>query len=265
MRDKSTKIGVIDQGILAVSKTKEYPALVRQSMGRVLNFALVISILLTIIVYLIPMLAYQWSLGGLETFFQERIPTFTIANGKMEMEGELDMELLGIQIKADSSKEKYTMDDIDSEKIAQVLISNSNLLIKDLGQVFEINFETMKGTINNQTLVGMVPYLYGAEVVLILFGIIALFLRYLLGAFGYALIGMTVASLRQIPLNLQDLFKIGIYCKVLSALVGAVNEVLAYPIPVEYWYSIGMLISFVYLTKGIVAHKTNESSKGMIV
>ena len=263
MNEENMKIGMIDQSIFAMSKTKEYPSLVKQKMSRALSFALLLSILLTMITYIVPMIGYQYSLGGLENFFTERIPTFSIEKGEMTMDGTLDIQLAGFQLKADSQKERYTKEDVDSDLIGQVLISKSNLLFKDLGQVFEIQFVDIPlATINNQSLVGLIPYIHGIEIGMFFVLVLATFFRYLVGAVGYALVGMTFTSMQQIPLTFSELFKIGIYCKVFSALASAINETLGYPIPFEYWYSIGMIISLVYLTRGIAAHRKNEPSKG---
>lgn len=264
MKEDNNKIGIIDQFIYAVSKTKEYPKLIQQRMGRVLNFAFVMSILITIISFVIPLVGYQLSLSGLHDFFKEGIPEFTIQDGELTMDGTIDMTVSGVEIKVDPSVEKYTTKDLDENSLAQILVSKHNVLIKNIMLVDEISFDTIKGiTINNDFLVSMIPFIYGIEVFLVVMMIITQFISYLMGAAGYALVALSFISLKpniSSRIAIPDLFKIGIYCKTLTSFLTAINESLGYPIGIQYWQTAVCLIAFVYLAKGVTAYVSNDNT-----
>lgn len=260
MNEYNTKIGIIDQFIYAVSKMKEYPSLIKQGTGRVLSFAFLMTMLLTSINFVIPLLGYQLSFGGFENFFLHKIPEFTIKNGQMEMDGKLDMNLLGLSVVADSEQEQYTEQDLDENALAQVMISKNNIIIKNIFQVVDIPLKYMSHiTINNQSLVKLIPYIYVMELITIGMMLAMEFFNYLVGAIGYACVGLSFVSLRpSLALNFKDLIKIGIYCKVLSAFIGAINEGFGFVIELGYWHTIGMFISFAYLIKAITLYETKK-------
>lgn len=254
------KISIIDQFMLAVSKIKEYPKLVKQKMGRAVNYAFLVTLLITCIAYLIPLFGFHISIGGYEKFFLESIPSFAIENGEMKMDGKIDINMGGVVILADSSKQEYTSGDLKEDAMLQLLISKSNVILYEFGKAFEIKLSSLSQfKVTNQTLVEFIPALYVGEVFSILIMLVIQFFRYLVGACGYAILGLSLASMRKVSLSFSELVKIGIYGKTLAAIAGAINEAMGYPIGVEYWYSVGMCISLFYVIRGIAAHDSSRN------
>lgn len=260
MNESNTKISIIDQFLYAVSKPKQYQALIKQSTGRVIGFVLVMAMLITTMNFIIPLVGYQWSLGGLEQFFRNKIPKFTIEHGVLEMEEPLNMNVFGVSIVVDPEKESYTPQDFDDDVLLQVMISKHNMLIKNMIQVVELPFEYLSNlTINNESLVKSIPYLYMIQLVAIGVTLTIQFFYYLLGAVGYAFIGLALIGMRpSISLTWKELIKIGIYAKALTAFLGALNEGMGYPVGIGYWHMIGMFVSLVYMTKAIATYDTKN-------
>ena len=261
MNEQNKQISIIDQFIYAISKIKAYPLLVKQSMGEVFKFVVIISILITGISFVIPVIGYHISLGGLQNFFQERLPRFTIENGELTMDGKLDMDLFGVGIKVDPNVEKYTEKDLDENSLGEILISKTNIIISNVMIVNEIPFDGLNGSkITNDSFVDLIPYIYGAEVFLVFMMILSQIVVYLAGAAGYILIAFVFLPLKsEVRLTATDLFKIGVYCKTLSALLTAINSTLGYVVGYDLWYTLSIIISWVYFFKGIMAH--NEKNK----
>ena len=262
MKESNNKISIIDQFIYAVFKTKEYPTLLKQGMGRALNFAFVMSILITIMAFVIPLVGYQLSLSGLRNFFKEGIQEFTIEDGVLTMDGMIDMNFFGIDVTVDPSVEQYTANDFDENALAQILVSKHNVIIKNTIFVDNISFSSLKDiTINNDFLVQLVPFIYGTEVFLVIMILIMQFLWYLLGAAGYTLVALSFVSLKPTvsqTIAISDLFQIGIYCKTLMSFLTAMNESLGYPIGVQYWQTATCVITFFYLSKGVSAYMAKD-------
>lgn len=269
MKERNYKMSIIDQFIYAVSKPKEYPKLIQQKMGRVLNFAFVISVLMTIISFVIPLVGYQLSLSGLHDFFKEGIPQFQIQDSELQMDGTLEMSVFGIDIQVDPTVEKYTINDLDDSVFAQILVSKTNAVVYNTMFVNEISFDSIKGiTIDNNFLVEMVPVIYGMEVIAVFMMIISQFIAYLMGAAGYAFVALSFLSLKPnmtSTIAIVDMFKIGVYCKALMSFLTAINESLGYVVGIYYWQTAVCLVSFVYLAKGVTAYvaKKNTPSEKM--
>lgn len=259
-KTQTVKIGITDQFMLAISKIKEYPKLVKQKTGRAVNYAFLMTLLLTFIAYLIPLIGFHISIGSYEELFRERIPAFVLENGEMKMDGKVDINMGGIRMLVDSEVEQYTKNDLEEEPLLQMLIGKKNVIFSEFGEVFEIKFNAFSNIkATNETLVGLTPILYTAEAISIFMMLVMQFFRYLIGACGYALLGLSMASMRKVSLSFSELFKIGIYGKTFAAIAGAINETLGYPIGAEYWYSIGMCITFFYVVRGIAAHDTAKN------
>lgn len=253
MNVEDKKIGIIDQFIYAISNSREYKRLTSQSMGRVLNFALVMAFMLSVITYVLPTLAFHVGVGGLENLFLNKIPKFEIKNGAMTLEEPIEIQGNGIIISANSNENTFSAKDLKYEQAIEILISKNNVVIQDLGQVFTISLDKLEGlTLSNQSLIKWIPYIYFAEGMTLFFMIIGQFSWYLLSAFGYACFGLSLVYLhKKQNFTFSRLFKIAIYSKVFCGIIGAINEVLHSVIPFEFWYSISMFITFFYISRAI--------------
>lgn len=253
MNRDDTRIGIIDQFLYAVSNSKAYSKLVKQTMGRVLTFAMVVAFVMSIITYVLPTMAFHISVGGLENLFVNKLPQFELKQGVMKIEQPIRIQSDGVSIQIDDTKEKVLLSDLKQETPIEILVGKKNMVVQDLGRVFVIPLERLGGfVLNNQSATEFIPFIYIAEGITLIFMMIGQFCWYLLGAFGFAFFGLSLVYLhRKRNFTLSKLFKIAIYGKVLSTLLGGVNEALHSIIPFEYWYSISMFITFIYISRAI--------------
>ena len=253
MNVEDKKIGIIDQFVYAISNSREYKKLTSQSMGRVLNFALLMAFMLSLITYVLPTLAFHVGVGGLENLFLNKIPKFEIKNGVMTIEEPIEIQGNGVSIVVNSDEDTFSAKNLKYEQAIEILISKKNVVVQDLGQVFIISLDKLEDiTLNNQSLTKGISYIYFAEGITLFFMIIGQFCWYLLSAFGYACFGLSLVYLhKKQNFTLSRLFKIAIYSKVLCAMIGAMNEVLHSVVPFELWYSISMFVTFFYISRAI--------------
>lgn len=253
MNNDDTKVGIIDQFVYAILKSREYKRLTNQTMGRVLNFAFLMAFLLSLITYFIPTLAFHVGVGGLENLFLNKVPKFEIKQGIMTIEEPITIQTNEVFITVNSEKNTFSSKDLKYEQPIEVLVSKHNIVIQDLGQVLTISLDKLEGiSLNNHSFVELIPFIYLAEGITLFFMIIGQFCWYLLGAFGYACFGLSLVYLhKKQNFTFSKLFKIAIYSKVFCGVIGAINEALHSVIPFEYWYSIAMFITFFYISKAI--------------
>jgi len=258
MENKKT-LGIIDQFLIATTKWKSYVSLTEQKGRTVVKYFLLITLLITTITSVIPVAGYVTSIGGFQKFFSETLPEFEYKDGILDIDRRVTMDFLGMPITIDSTIEEYSAGDFDNTFPQQLLIGKNQLFIYQSGQVFTAKLGTLYGRhINNQTLANHSSFFNFLMFVYVFFGFLFELCSYLIGAFFYAILGVNISAQRKIKLSFSQIFKIAIYAKTCAAILDAVYSVIGNGIFGLSWIFISMIITFVFLSFGIIAHRSDK-------
>lgn len=261
--NESKRIGLIDQFITSVIKWKQYPALTKQKTGRVAAYLLVLVLLTTTISAVIPSIGYAISVGGFKNFILNGLPQFELKDGALSMEQRIEIDLGIAKYIVDTEKETFTKQDIDQDAYQEILISSKNIYLYEAGRLMQAPLSVFGNLyMDNEKLSNYTPMFYLIQVLSIVISYLGSLIMYLFSALLYSLFGLFMGVTKSVQMNFGTIFKVAIYAKSLSVIVGAVNQVMGYPISDYIWTSVAMFITFFYVTFGVAAHRIPPKGEG---
>lgn len=251
MKDRK-ELGLLDQFEIACLRPGKYSELLPLKKGRKLLYFLILLALLTCIEVVIPMLAWNFSVGGIKNYILKDIPAFTISDQKFSMDEKVDLEFGGaIHLVIDDSKEKYTLNDLEGEYPAEIMISQSNALIDSMDMVQEIRFsEFGNAEITNKSLLVLVPFIRISMGLYVLMMAVTRGGMYLFWALGYALIckGMVRTPVGR-TVSFADAFTFSFYAKTLFAIVDSINICIGGKIDETILIIVSVFVTMAYIRK----------------
>lgn len=228
---KENSVTFLSQYVTACFFPSRYRDLIEDKKHSIWSYVVVLILVFTLIADVVPFLAWEASVGGMETLLKERLPAFTIHEGVMECKQPLSFALgNACYIKEDTGVEAYSASDIKEEGYV-FYFSKTNMVTNIGGVAQEISYKQLGETeINNQTLVSLLP-IYRISLVLTM-GLIYIvnLLQYLAMALFFAFL---CQGLVRDPggdrLPFKVTFAIVIYARTLFVLIQNVGFALGYP------------------------------------
>lgn len=258
--NEDSKMNIFQQLRAAVTQMKAYKKLAGKSMITVIGYLCVLMVITTFISSVIPVIGYVVSIGGYENFFNNQVPKFELSNGVLEMEHRLSFDNGVTSVIIDSDVDVYKEADVSADFLQQILVSKSNIIIKNLGQTVQMPLSQMSNiTLVNEDLANMSPIIYAFIVLITILTFFLSAVKYLLAALMFACLGLVLSSAQGMKLKFTQLFKISIYAKTTAILVASFNVVLGYLIPSFLWVSISVMITCFYIAAGINAHRNSDA------
>lgn len=231
MKEKK-KVGGLERFYIACFQPSRYKELLDEKTGYHVLYVIGIVFLLVIIETVIPFFAWDLSVGGMESLILERLPAFTVENGKMTIAQPVEFDLSGIlHVKADSGVDQYQKKDFDDRYQEELLFSGSNLMMKMGDRVMDISMSDIsQEKVDNQALVRLIPWFRILLMVYFFSSYLAKAAEYMVAALFFALICR--AAIRTPDgkyVNLKGTIVIAIYAKTLFTLIRSVNTCLGKP------------------------------------
>ena len=252
------KLGMIDQGIIAMFQPKEYKRLREQKIGRTAGYILSLLILVTVIRYVIPMSAQIAGLGGISNIIQNRMPQFSLQNGILTVDGRYENAEpeYGRYILVDTEKERFDKSDIEVDYLQVVLVSATNVIMKNMILTEEYKWNDIIRTDLDNAKLGRYAYVF-----YLMFILFFIFL-FLLTAAGYfflsllfAWIANTLSKVMLLPLSFGQIYKMALYAQSIGALVTAVAYCLESPLMIMASGIFSMIVTFNILNKALLQER----------
>jgi hypothetical protein len=231
--EQHNNAGSLERLYIACFRPSRYKELLDAPRWRhVVYFALVI-LLLVVIEGVLPFAAWDLSVGGLKGLITNRLPAFTVENGKMDMEQPVEFDIAGIiHVKADSSVDQYKKDDLDKKYQEDFLISSSNIIVGMGDRVMDVPLtELGDQKFDNQALAETVPVF---RILLLIYFLTT----YVINAGEYLISALFFAILCRAIIRTPDgkyvTFKktlaIAIYAKTLFSILHSVHNCIGRPL-----------------------------------
>lgn len=230
--EEKVNYGLFDQIPISFFRPSRYKELLSIKRRLLVGFVIIVTFLSFVLESLIPFLAWDVSIGGLDNLMVNGIPRFSLENGVFEIENPIEIKIPGkFYIKADSDVDTYTRDDLDGNYSEIILISRNNLISQHSGMLYAVKFSDVKQTMNNQTLLETLPVVKVMLAIIFVFIYIGKVLGFLLSAVFFAFLSRTMARDKEgntVPFNTAFIF--ALYARAPFVLVSGINMCLGNPI-----------------------------------
>lgn len=247
------RVSFTEQIRIALSKPLWYKSLFQQSVGQHIGYFLILTLLITAIQCIIPMVAYIQSAGGVQYMVYEGLPSFSMENGELSVDSVIDIERAGIRLIIDTSREQFSSSDaasvaagMDDSMPIVYLVSRTNIACNTVQTTLDLS--SINWEYNNDTLYRDVPLLLTGYVVLFVLWIVV---GYIVSALFFTLFGVLMSKALRLNLKFRQIFLIALYAKSVEIILEAVLEVLGISILYYIGTIIGIFITCNYMTRGM--------------
>ena len=260
---KEEKMNVADRFITAMFLPKDYGRLLHLSVGRLIQFLVLLVLLVSVIRYAIPALGAIAGMGGVKNIILYEIPEFSLENGAFTLEDDIEKtdEINGIHFVVDTSVEKYTKEDVPANMIEAVMISKSGILfynqVTGIGElVQETKFSDFgKISFDNQALAEKSSLIYIGLCILFVILYVFEMVKYLAMGLFYAVLMHLLTRPVIAELTFGELYKMAMYAQAVGALVCAVMYCINVPILILAASSFSLLITIMIINKALLHMK----------
>lgn len=259
------KIGMAERFMIAMFSPKEYKKILAQGGRKLIPYLLLLLLLVSAIQNIIPTAAALAARGGIRNIILNEIPDFSLKDGifRLAETYEKDDSDMGVWIRVDTSKKKYTEKDIPEGYVEVLLVSKTNMVfyneVSGLGGVAqELRFKDYKDwNIDNAALAQQTPVFYGILVFTMVLLYIGNLVKYCVMAVFYTLVLYLLAKVIMPDATFGGIYRVALYAQSTGAVVSAVTYCLGIPILVLAGSSFGMLITVMIMNRALMAEKTD--------
>lgn len=267
-KKESQKMGMADCFITAMFLPKEYGNLLRLKLGKIVVYLIFLIFLTSLIQYAIPALGAIAGLGGIKNIVLSEIPDFALTEGSFSFGERLEKkdEEMGVYILVDTSKEKFTKDDIPDGMMEAIMVSKSNILVYNNvtgigGMLQEDTFDHYKGiTLTNQTIANGVSWIYAILAFVFVSLYVAAFIKYLFIGLFYAVVMYLLSKTMMMELTFGKVYKIALFAQSVGAVVMAVVYCIGSPLFILTGSAFNMLVTVIIMNKALVYMKLESEA-----
>ncbi len=207
--------------VTAVTKPSEYETMIGIKKRIIIAYMLLVALLMATIQVFIPTVGFAVSIGGPKHFIEETLPAFEYKDGTFSIAHKVDIDGNAIRIVADSDVKEFTTKDIDENKLVEVLVSESNMLMinRMSRENYDLKFDSLGAGVHftNKDLSKLLPYFYLSLAFGAVTATIAVIFQYLYNAIFLAICGVIATMRSPIKLRFRDLYLFAIMARTIPA------------------------------------------------
>ena len=267
-QNEQERMSMADRFITAMFTPREYGKLLRLRSGSVIGFLVLVSFLISFIQYAIPTLGAVAGMRGIRNIIENQIPQFSLKNGEFTLDEKIEKQdnSVGVYVLVDTSKKKFTKEDIPANVVEAILVSKSNILLYNevtgVGKlVQEEKFSDYKNlTISNTTLADASTMFYIMMVVVYVFVYLFVLVKYLFTAVFYAVVMYLLSKTMMLDLTFGKVYKIALFAQAFGSIVMAVTYCIGSAILVLTGSAFNMLVTVILMNKAIMTMKMEQDA-----
>lgn len=262
-------MNVFSELIHSVYDLKSYGIFLKDKKRKTFLFGFLLVLLYYLVTVILPFVQFQVSTGGIGRVVEEFLPEFTIADSKLQVDGQFELDEGDVYVFVDTEHE--LLDNNEIQKILRryntVLVANEeSLVIKSNNQIQYLEFSQMdpEFEMTKSGLIDMfLPFVNVAIAAVLV--VVFLFMQgtFFFGVLFVGLFGMIVASCMKSNLTFGQLYKLGVYTRTTPLLIKGLVSFLPFSIPLYFVISIG--ISLGYLVGAIRKMETPDLEGNPVV
>lgn len=225
------QVGIADCFVISMFSPKEYEKLLGLKTGKIAVYVLLLTLLISIIQYAIPVMSAVAAMGGMKKLIINEVPDFSIKEGKFSLSEKFEKsdEQAGVYMILDTTVKEYEKEDVPVNAVQAVMVSESNILVYNSmvglgGTVEEIHFSDYKDVVvDNEILADMSGFIYAgmfSTFVLIWFFMI---IKHLFVALFYAAALFILVQTMMVDATFGRVYKTALFAQSVGAIVLAIT------------------------------------------
>lgn len=256
---EKSKFNFFKQIQYAVTKPLQYYRLTKVSGGRMTGFVF-LFVLITSLFTIIPFLYSMVGPNGATKFLHDKLPAFEFSNGELNVDERFEEKESGTYVLIDTSKDKFSADDIDNLYDESILVSKTNMITYQYGKTQVIDFAQLKGLhFDNSIIDKLMPFLYLIFIFIACIMYVFMVAAYFFTAVLYSLVGLITSAAVHANLTYATIFKTAVYGKVTASIIDALINVLPVNIPGLLISGLEILITCAFVVYGTLSHNSDAA------
>ncbi len=236
------------------------------------KYVIFLSLLISVIIYLIPSIATVAGFGGFRSLFMEKMPAFKYENGTLTAERKFDMVISGYHLYVDTSQSEVSPSSLPSNgmylafgsKTVSFIVVQKNAVNDFSNILYKINNKEMfVDGMDNASFAEASNTFYISSFMFTLFYALFMALKYILLAMIYT--GILWVAYKVSIKNIYEFeaCHISFYAQTIGILFVSINKALGYMIPGMLASIAGIFITFklISYTLRVYREKNNTDSE----
>jgi hypothetical protein len=236
------------------------------------KYVIFLSLLISVIIYLIPSIATVAGFGGFRSLFMEKMPAFKYENGTLTAERKFDMVVSGYHLYVDTSQSEVSPSSLPSNgmylafgsKTVSFIVVQKNAVNDFSNILYKINNKEMfVDGMDNASFAEASNTFYISSFMFTLFYALFMALKYILLAMIYT--GILWVAYKVSIKNIYEFeaCHISFYAQTIGILFVSINKALGYMIPSMLASIAGIFITFklISYTLRVYREKNNTDSE----
>ena len=254
---------LMDVFVNSILRPKELVNVTIQTKDRFKRYLFFLSLLVTVMVFVIPVACRIISFGGFNKLFTETMPEISMNDGKLEADKRFEMNLGYADILIDTNLSEYKFEDFTTEGYFIAIGSDTTKFVrvgdkKDADSYSVIyaysNAELFPNGFNNQFLVKCIPLIYIAFVFAFFLLAAITGLRYWFFAVVYAFLSRSLTAIIKVQITFKDAIHLCFYAQTIAILLINMNTAVGYMVYPTFASIIGVIITVVVIHKAVRPH-----------
>jgi len=241
-----TKINIFSRFFYSITSFAKYRLFLRQGAGKAVVYLLLLSILLSLAVYIPAGIQYGRIVDDLIANFDTMIPDFTLASGKLRVSGEMpivvDEGAYPIVIDTSPDAEDRILPQYD----IVMLITGEKIIQKNYANKQVTNLNAFQGLeLNRDDIVQALPLMKPIGIFIFVLFAIGFVCGKFISALIISLIGLTINSALKTNLSYRNIFKISVYSMTTPLLVCTIPSIV--PVTIPFLWILFYILASVYV------------------
>ena len=255
------RCSVLEQLRISIMSPKQLVGLSQLKVSRFVRYCLLLSCLVIVMTYIVPIAATLAGFGGFRKLFTEKMPEFSVKSGALTAEGSFSLNLGNYEIIMDTSDNVVSPDKFMGKPVTiaigkyrvQVAVNQNGLseIVVDqpVNSLFTEGF-------TRQDLVDAIPGFYIALGLIGLVSMGGIVIKYLIASLLYMFLGWALAKHSDLGLTKGNVFRLCYYAQTIGILLVNLNAALGYLIPSLIVSAVGIFLSLRWVAKSLGPYMT---------
>lgn len=231
------------QFIKSFYKFEEYPLLAKVNSFRTVIYVFILSLLASFL-YIVPIVADYYNMGGFTGIIDKYVPEFEIKNGKLIMNADIDYESLTKEmiIIADTN----TKVDVSmlEDYMSGILVDDEKMILRSAGYTYSLNFKDVDNT-TKEDIYKMIPVFKQMSIIIIFVFIFFYILSNYIAVLMFNFIAIIINRFIGANVTFSESLKISAYSRTMPFILRII--LMFFGIPMDLTVYCFVVCTYIYL------------------